>query len=267
MNLLLRVVSGAVLLAIVTGALWVGTATLALLIGAGVLLAAWEFSGLAARLELRPPGWLLYPLTLWLALRVLVPGGYGGAEWALYAAVVLGLAASVAAGVDFRRFAMAVAGACWLGLSLGAYLALYQTGPSGPAHTGLRDVALAVIAVVVCDTAAYFAGSAFGRHRFFPSISPTKSLEGAVAGLLAAVLVTAVLSQPLAGRNPGLGAALGALIAVAAQAGDLVESALKRRAGVKDSSGLIPGHGGLLDRVDSLVLVGPVVYCCLKLVT
>jgi phosphatidate cytidylyltransferase len=266
MNLALRVVSGAVLLAIVAGALWLGTAPVAALVGLAALVAVWEYAGLATRLDVPPPPWLLYPLALWLALRVLFPSGYTAADWPLYAAVVLGLLGCVAFGVDFRRWASAVGGAVWIGLSLGAFLAVYRWPAAAGSHLGLRLVGLALAGVIAGDIAAYAAGTAFGRHRFFPTVSPRKSVEGAIAGLLAAVAIAAALAAPLAGIAWWLGAVLGVLVAIAAQGGDLVESALKRRAGVKDSSQLIPGHGGLLDRIDSLLLVGPLVYCYFKLV-
>ena len=105
-----------------------------------------------------------------------------------------------------------------------------------------------------------------GGGVFFPSISPRKSVEGAVAGAVAAVLVGTLAGPWLIGMSVPLGAGLGALIAIASQGGDLVESAIKRAAGVKDSGTLIPGHGGLLDRADAIVLLAPVVYCYLKLI-
>ncbi|MBV8302455.1 MAG: phosphatidate cytidylyltransferase [Candidatus Dormibacteraeota bacterium] len=266
MNLLLRVLSGAVLLGIAVAALWVGTAPVALLVAGGSLAAAWEFHGLAARLGAAPPGWLLYPLTAWLALRAVFPAGYTGADWALYAAVVLGLTGVVALRQDMQRWAMAVGGACWLGLSLGTYLLLYRWSLADPDHLGLRLVALALSGVIAGDIAAYAAGSLIGRRPFFPAISPHKTVEGSVAGLLASDAATAVVGAAAGVLSWWQGAVLGVLVAVAAQAGDLAESALKRRAGVKDSSHLIPGHGGLLDRVDSLILAAPVVYCYLKLI-
>ncbi|MGH7748164.1 MAG: phosphatidate cytidylyltransferase, partial [Candidatus Dormibacteria bacterium] len=138
--------------------------------------------------------------------------------------------------------------------------------PSSLDHFGLRLVGVVLLSVVAGDTAALFAGSAFGRHPFFASISPHKTVEGAVAAALATMLVVLLAGPPLVGIGAAAAAGLGVLIAVAAQGGDLAESALKRQAGEKDSSHLIPGHGGLLDRVDSLVLVAPVAYCYLRLI-
>ena len=266
MNLLLRVGSGAVLLAVVAAALWVGTPAVAALIAVAVALGCWELAGLLARIGLRPSPWILQPLALWLAIRLALPAAYQDAQWPLLAALIAGLLVSVLVRAGFDRWLAAVGGAVYLGFSLGFFLALYLWHPAATDHLGLRLVALVLLAVIAGDTAAYFAGSALGRHRFFPHISPHKTVEGAVAGAVASILVAALAGPALVGLGAAAGVGLGALIAVAAQGGDLVESALKRQAGVKDSGALVPGHGGLLDRVDSLVLVGPVVYCYLRLI-
>lgn len=271
MNLLLRIVSGAVLLAVIGLALWAGTAAVAVLIGAVVLVGCYELSGLLGRVELRPPGWLLYPLSLWLAIRLALPDAYQDVQWPLLAALTAGLLAAVATKTSFTRWAAAVGGSVYLGFGLSFFLALFLFPyhvPSGApvAQFGLRLVGLVLLAVIAGDTGAYFAGSTLGRHPFFPSISPRKTVEGAGAGLLGTMLVVLLVGPPLVGIGLAAAAGLGALIAVAAQGGDLAESALKRQAGEKDSSHLIPGHGGLLDRVDSLVLVAPVAYCYLRLI-
>jgi phosphatidate cytidylyltransferase len=265
MNLALRVVSGAVLVGIAAGALWVGVAGLAALVAIGALVSAWEYSGLVRAVAV-PPAWLLYPLTLWLALRFAFPAAYVSADWPLIAAVFAGLLALVTARAAFRRWGTALAGAVYIGFCLGFFIALYRWHAVDPDHFGLRLVGLTLLCVVAGDTVAYFAGTAIGRHRFFASISPHKTLEGAIAGAAASILLATFAGPPLTGISAAAGIGLGALIAIAAQGGDLVESKLKRDAGVKDSSLLIPGHGGLLDRVDSLVLVAPVVYCYLKLI-
>src|SRR6266404_8991995 len=111
------------------------------------------------------------------------------------------------------------------------------------------------------DTAAYFVGRAMGRHPFAPHLSPKKTWEGAIAGFLGSILV-AVLVKYFGKVNLALVHLIGMAAAgnVAGQAGDLLESACKRSAGVKDSGALLPGHGGVLDRIDALILAIPVVW-------
>ena len=109
------------------------------------------------------------------------------------------------------------------------------------------------------DIVAYLFGTAFGRHRLAPFISPKKSVEGAVAGFVFSLIAAAVFGY-YAGFEMAHSLVLGALIGVVAQLSDLFESLIKRGVGVKDSSSLLPGHGGVLDRIDSFILVAPVVY-------
>lgn len=121
------------------------------------------------------------------------------------------------------------------------------------------------------DIGAYAVGRTMGRHKLIPSVSPGKTVEGSIGGLVASMFVawlyTATVLRPdahLAFRYPPMGILLfGALVSVAAQVGDLAESLLKREAGVKDSSHIIPGHGGILDRFDSLFFVLPIAYVVL----
>ncbi len=116
------------------------------------------------------------------------------------------------------------------------------------------------------DTAAYFAGSAFGRHKLAPRISPGKSWEGAVAGAAAGAAVGAIAAGWL-GLGAATAALFGLLVTIASQMGDLFESAMKRRAGVKDSGTLLPGHGGVLDRFDGIFFAGPIGYALLAAFT
>jgi phosphatidate cytidylyltransferase len=261
-----RWVSGILLLLIVAGAVAAGGPVFVGVVAAAAALGAWEFAGLASRLDAAPPLWLLLPLTVWLAIRFAVPGNPPALDIGLAAALVAGLAGLVVSGTSWRGWMAAVAGSVYVGFTLGFYVALISWRPADHAF-GVEAVAVPVAAVVLCDTAAYLAGSALGRHRFFPHISPRKSVEGAAAGLVAAVVVAAVLGRVFLGITPWLGALEGLLVGVVAQAGDLAESALKRQAGAKDSGSLIPGHGGLLDRLDSLVLVAPAVYCFYRLIS
>lgn len=108
------------------------------------------------------------------------------------------------------------------------------------------------------DIAAYAAGSAFGRHKLLPHVSPGKSVEGVAAGMVASVVVATGLVS-LFDFGAWVGVAIGVIVGVVGPLGDLVESALKRVAAAKDSGGLLPGHGGMLDRLDSLLFVAPAV--------
>lgn len=126
---------------------------------------------------------------------------------------------------------------------------------------GGYTVAALFASIWMCDTAAYFGGTRFGKHKLFERVSPKKSWEGAVFGFFAAVgtmiIAKVLFLQYLTMVHAGV---IGVLIGVFGQLGDLVESRFKRDAGVKDSSSLIPGHGGVYDRFDSLVFVSPIVY-------
>ncbi|MFN2519534.1 MAG: phosphatidate cytidylyltransferase [Candidatus Limnocylindria bacterium] len=162
--------------------------------------------------------------------------------------------------------AFTVAGAVYVGWLLGY---LVDLGAAGPAHTA-RPVAaplwllLALVPTWAADVVAYAAGTAFGRRKLAPRISPGKTWEGTIAGFTAAA--AAALGVAFAGGLPVLPATVAAFaIGPIALAGDLFESYLKRRAGAKDSGGILPGHGGVLDRVDSLIAVAPVVAAALAL--
>ena len=123
----------------------------------------------------------------------------------------------------------------------------------------------------VTDTGAYFVGRSVGRHKLIPSVSPGKSVEGALGGLVLAIVAAWLYERtvlvPVAHLAfvPGAALLFGAVVSAAAQVGDLAESLIKREAGVKDSSHVIPGHGGVLDRLDSLLFVLPTAYWLLGL--
>jgi len=122
-------------------------------------------------------------------------------------------------------------------------------------------------AIWLCDSAAYFAGTIFGKHKLFERISPRKTWEGAIAGFVFAV-GTFIAARELVVPYLSFGHAVacGAIVGVFGQLGDMVESMMKRDAGVKDSSALIPGHGGVLDRFDSLIFVSPVLFLYLDFI-
>ncbi len=121
------------------------------------------------------------------------------------------------------------------------------------------------LTIWICDSAAFFGGTALGKHKLFPRVSPNKSWEGAIFGFVFAVLTMVVLRMVVLQFLSWTSAVfIGIIIGTIGQIGDLVESLIKRDAGVKDSSNLIPGHGGIFDRFDSLLFSAPVVLLYLK---
>jgi phosphatidate cytidylyltransferase len=142
----------------------------------------------------------------------------------------------------------------WVGAPL-AHLGLFPRS-----SYGVILILIAVVGPWISDSGAYFAGRFFGRHLLFPSLSPNKTVEGGLGGLLATVLVVGFVSYLFLGFSPAKAAIVGAGVSVFAQSGDLFESMLKRILDVKDLGHFLPGHGGVLDRVDSLLFTAPAVY-------
>jgi phosphatidate cytidylyltransferase len=170
-------------------------------------------------------------------------------------------------GADLTRFAFTLLAFLYLPWSLGYVLLLRETpDPS----LGLWTLSLPLVASFATDTGAYFAGRFFGRHKLAPEISPGKTLEGSMGGILFSFLAllayTALVREvfPFGLLELWL---FSLLLSLAAQLGDLAESMLKRFAGVKDSGRFLPGHGGLLDRIDSLLFTFPLTYFLVVLFT
>ncbi|MBN2645193.1 MAG: phosphatidate cytidylyltransferase [Desulfuromonadaceae bacterium] len=137
-----------------------------------------------------------------------------------------------------------------------SHLALLHQLPHGASW-----VFLVLLLTMGCDSTAYFVGTRYGRHRLYPAISPKKSIEGGLGGLAGAVLMAQLSCWTFIPQLTTLDAlVIGALVGVLGQLGDLFESMLKRSCGVKDSGAIFPGHGGMLDRLDSLLFTFPVVY-------
>jgi phosphatidate cytidylyltransferase len=211
--------------------------------------------------------------TIVRTLRPLVLGGYialvlallgaelGGLPWLLAGLAATFPLAFLMYGVsDARPSFNAAMGAtllpvAWLGLGIGLLLLLRDL----PEH-GRLAIFTVLLAVFADDTLAYFAGRLFGRHKMSPAISPGKSWEGFVAGTLAAVAVAffALYEQEFLSTWQTI--VLGASISLSAVIGDLFESAVKRDMGVKDSGSLLGGHGGVHDRVDSILFAGPTAF-------
>ena len=255
--LLVRILSAFVLLAIVIGAIYAGTygayALVTLLAG----LALWEFRGLSEGMGSRAPVWLLFPLGAFFAFSGTVLKQVD-VDLVLSLALVGGLATFLVVPgrrQGLGRWAMGLAGALYIGMPFNYYLLLYTSQPHG-----MVWALFVVFAVVANDSMALLVGSRLGRHPFFPTISPRKTVEGAIAGVVGSVIVMVVGVSLIIGLEPIHAIALGILVGVSAQVGDLVESQMKRIAEVKDSSNLIPGHGGVLDRLDSILFPPILVY-------
>lgn len=243
-------------LPIVLGSAYLGGWFLFALIAAGALIALHEFYRLA-----RP----LRPLVLagyGGALAALVGAEISGATWMLGGFLLTFVLSFVFAAVSETRQSTTVAiaatvfGAAWIGLGLGHILLIRELDTYGR----LSLITL-LLTVFVTDTFAYVGGRIAGRHKMSPVVSPGKTWEGFVAGAIAGVLTTFIaLYKEAVFADPWRSLALGAVIVAAATLGDLFESLVKRDLGTKDTGRLLLGHGGVLDRLDSLLFAAPAAY-------
>jgi len=257
-----RVAVAAALLPLVLGLVWLGGWWLFGLLLAGGLLALHELYGMAR--GLRPVvlgGYVGLALTL-------LGAQLGGPEWLLGGILATLPAALLVFFISSARqnaaagLATTVLGVAWVGGGLSLVVLLRDIPVDGRLL-----VFTTLLTVFADDTFAFVVGRAIGRHRLAPAISPAKSWEGFVAGTLAAVGVAffALYEQDV--LTSGEAVVLGVVIALAATLGDLFESAVKRDLAVKDSGRLLGGHGGVLDRIDSLLWAGPAAYFALLALT
>ena len=257
-----RILSSIVLIPVVVGGIWFAPHWGLVVLVEAVLVAAFvEYAGLVERTGTPIPRVVAGASAAVVCAAVAWPGV--SADLMLIAVFVAASTAVLAAYQPAPHVpataAAAVFPALYLGLPLGTIAAIRGA-------YGREVLLLALLVVWVSDTAQYYAGTSFGKHRLSPTISPKKSVEGAIGGFVAGVAVMVGLGRVWLPQF-GLAwlAGIGAVLVALGIAGDLFESLLKRSAHVKDSSGLIPGHGGVLDRVDSLLFVAPGYYLLLKL--
>ena len=272
-NLAARVIVAVVAIPAVLGLAFLGGLPLALLLALAGGFAAWEYYSIAAAAGERP---MAMTGTIIAAAIPLAVHGY---RIGRFHPPVLTLAATITLlvfalaiwwrGVEGRPIgavAITLFGAVYTGGMLSfAYGLRYHNYAVG-ATAGMALVLYPLLLTWTSDTAAYFVGRALGRRKLVPSVSPGKTVAGAVGALVASVVVSWLYARyalpPLAKLSvlPWPAVWFGAVISVAVQIGDLAESLIKREAGVKDSSHIIPGHGGVLDRLDSLLFAIPVAY-------
>lgn len=271
-NLSTRIGIAAVLIPAAVGALWLGGWPLAGAIAALGVLGTREVFDLARKQgidALAAPGYAAaaaIPLATYAVHRLGWPGGttawYAGVLW-LLALPVVAMAQRGPKGRPLTAIGVTVFGALYASAPL-AFLIVIRHGLNSE-RAPLAYLALAVFPLAltwICDTAAFSAGSQFGGPKMAPVLSPRKTWSGAAGGLAGALVFAVALGLLVLNRfgwHFGVGQLLGIglVVGVVGQVGDLAESLLKREAGVKDSSDLIPGHGGVLDRLDSLYFVIP----------
>ena len=250
-----RLASAGIGLPLLGAAVWFGSPWFTALAALVAALGAAEFSRLVSQSRVSP----VLLSAPWAVALVL--GGHAGAEFIL-PVLGVGLLASLVLPLLMRErghaltdWALTVAGALYLGLPLSFAVLL----------RGLEDgrywLLFVLLATFATDTGAYFVGRLAGRRRLAPTISPNKTWEGAVGGFIAAVGAAVAMSLlfPLP-VEPWLVALFGAAIGIVAQLGDLAQSMLKRSVGAKDAGRLIPGHGGVLDRFDSVAFTLVLMY-------
>ena len=245
------------LTALLTAVLMDRLLALALAVGA---LAFAEYARIVAAIGADVPWWTTLVLTLVTCAMVPFP-------WIDPAVLIVLALISAAANVllsdrvgaaTLLDTAAAVLAPVYLGLPLGALVAI-------SAVAGREAVLVLMATVAISDTAQYYTGRAFGRRPLAPRRSPKKTIEGALGGLVVAPAVLVAAGQQwLPGLDPLRLALLGVLLVAAGIIGDLFESMLKRAADLKDSGHLIPGHGGVLDRIDALLFAAPVFYVFIR---
>lgn len=272
-----RVISAAVLVPVVVIVFLLGDPWLSLGIALLAGVAAWEAARLmrGAGLPADSAFTVIAAVLLVLGTRVVLGYSSGAGAAAITALMALVVVAGMLAlrhgdtTTGFKSWVGNVLGALYPGLlaALTGILFVAPAVPDGRPLAGVLDAGrvwllILVLTVWSYDTFAYVAGRFHGRGHFMNHISPNKTWSGVVGGTAAALIVCTLLVWA-AGQHPLAGLLMGLAIAVTAQAGDLAESVIKRAAGAKDSSNLIPGHGGVLDRVDSFLFAGPALFLAL----
>lgn len=240
----LRLVSAAVLAAVSAGLLYAGALPFATLILVITLLMCWEWGHIVRNLSQVDSVLVVHGLAVAAAVLLAAPG------YAALALITLIAGTLVVAVLRFGqgdRFS--ALGVPYVGVPAVALVSLRN----GHEPYGFYAVLFVILAVIATDTLAYFTGRAVGGPKLWPAVSPNKTWSGLLGGIGGAALVGYAFGHWLPGSEPVRMAAIGLLIGIVAQAGDLAESGLKRSFDVKDASTLIPGHGGFMDRMDGLV--------------
>ncbi len=266
-----RIIWGLLYGIVLLGVVWAGTIWFTIAIGAFATLGILEYAELLKKQNMRPQTETMLVLSLSLLVLIHINSHsnmFGQIHFALNNEKLLNLFLFITFIVmliqellrgnpdqGLLNASVNLFGTVYIGFMF-AYILMVRFIPGGD---GLFYILYTFLVTWFNDTAAYFTGTVFGKHKLSPRISPKKSIEGAIGGIMGGLIGSLILA--LIYHKPILLLLiLGALVVVAGQIGDLIESIIKRNAGVKDSGFFLPGHGGLLDRFDSLLLSAPVVY-------
>jgi len=255
-----RALVAAVAIPLLVAVSLIGGWVFALTVAAALLLAGDEYARLLRQGAFRPPEWLI----LALILLPLAAVWYERPEWnepGLALLLIVGLLYAIWSLERFKpqpivELSLTVFGGVYIGLLGRNLLAVHEL------EQGAWLTLFVYALVAIADTGAYFVGSRIGKHKMAPRVSPKKSWEGYVGGVVSGVIAGALLGllDVLGPVTPAHGALLGLLIGVFSPIGDLGISTIKRQVGAKDSSHLIPGHGGVLDRLDSVLVTFTIGY-------
>ncbi|MFT5368559.1 MAG: phosphatidate cytidylyltransferase [Candidatus Latescibacterota bacterium] len=264
-NLVQRVLAAALFGPTLLALFWYGGIPLLLAIGLIVAIGTREFCQMLGAKELHP--WTTLAILaslLWCGLAFI----YGLNIWSAFFPPLFLILLIIALFKGETGWRLANMGGTLLAILyvglLGSFVILVRNQPTPNSH--LLTV-LILSGIWASDVAAYFSGRTFGRWHPFPNISPGKTEAGFIGGTIAAVAAIAWGTQAWALLPLNQGLMLGLIIGIGAPVGDLIESMIKRDMGVKDTSALIPGHGGILDRFDSVFFVFPLVYLYLQIIT
>jgi len=246
----LRIVTAVIGISALIAVLLVGTSAVAALIMVLAVASGWELADMVRARRTCPLRWFLlaWPISFVAAGWLIAEDVTGW--WVMLAAFLIGTVPAIGILLTGRRtpFVYAIAAGPYVGIAL-AHTPILRS-----VDDGAQWLALAVIVIFAADSAAMLVGVTVGRHKLSPQISPKKTWEGVAGGLIggavAAVVADAVFDLEIASA---MAVVLGVVMALTGTLGDLGESAFKRHAGVKDSGFLVPGHGGVLDRLDSLI--------------
>jgi phosphatidate cytidylyltransferase len=277
-NLKIRLISAAAMFVVLYGGLTASFVSRWAIIALILAIGAWEFSRML-NLKYRGPAvaWVAGAITFAFAIPHF-PGLTDNAAGMLSTPAAWAWALSILSVLSFTllgfRYVDIEGMAPWIYLQIFAcaYFGLYASALFGllqplPGWRGIFPLLMIQIAIATADSGAYFTGRKFGKRKLAPTISGGKTVEGAYGGIALTVLVTALLGPKLLHTGLLANLGLGLVVALTSIMGDLFISILKRYTGVKDSSHLIPGHGGILDRFDSFIFSAPVALFYLQIVT